>query len=105
MTPPRASAVALLALCVCVAGCAAPGGQPSRTPAAGVPAEARSALTVGKSTKGDVLAALGKTVTVPFDSGYEVWVYHLKPGTAEFVLLFDPAGVLARTRVRTAPLP
>ena len=53
----------------------------------------------------DVLAALGNTVTVPFDTGYEVWVYHLEPGTAEFVLLFDPAGLLARTRVRTAPLP
>ena len=89
----------------CEPECAPIGGQPSRTLAAGVPAEARSALTIGKSTKADALAALGKTVTVPFDSGYEVWVYHLKPGTAEFVLLFDPAGVLARTRVRTAPLP
>jgi hypothetical protein len=95
----------VLALCACVAGCAATGGQPSRTPAAGVPNEARGALSIGKSTKADAIAALGKTVTVPFDSGYEVWVYHLKPGTTEFVLLFDPAGVLARTRVRTAPLP
>jgi len=105
MTPRRASAAVALALCACVAGCAAPGAQPSRTPAAGVPAEAGGALTIGTSTRADALAALGKTVTVPFDSGYEVWVYHLKPGTAEFVLLFDPAGVLAKTRVRTAPLP
>lgn len=111
MSPLRSGVV--FALCTCIAACATPGtgGNLSRTPASRVPAEAPVAVTIGRSTKADVIAVLGKTVMVPFDSGYEVWVYRLedtvptRPGTAEFVLLFDPAGILARTRVRPAPLP
>ena len=105
MAPRRASAI--LVLCACLVGCASTGGeQPPRTPATTVPASSRAAVTIGKSTKADVLAALGKTATIAFDSGYEVWVYRLREAadsqtaTAEFVLLFDPAGVLAKTRVR-----
>lgn len=104
----RASAI--LALCACLAGCATGGGeQPSRTPATAVPAEARAAVTIGRSTKAEVLAALGKTATIVFDSGYEVWVYRLPEAAdpqaraAEFVLLFDPAGLLAKTRIRPNP--
>lgn len=100
----------ILALCVHLAGCATGGGeQPSRTPATTVPAEARAAVTTGRSTKAEVLAALGKTATIVFDSGYEVWVYRLREAAdpqaraAEFVLLFDQAGVLAKTRIRPQP--
>ncbi len=111
MPPRRASAIVAAALCACLAGCASKGTgeRPSRTQATSVPADARAAVTIGKSTKADVIAALGKTVAIAFDSGYEVWVYHIKgdtalpPGTAEFVLLFDPTGVVTKTRVRPAP--
>ena len=65
-------------------------------------------VTIGKSTKSDVLAALGKTTVVSFDSGFEVWVYQIKDetpvaGKTEFVVLFAPSGVVAKTRIRPAP--
>ena len=66
--------------------------------------QAKGALTIGKSTKAEVRAALGEATVVGFDSGYEVWVYReqpkekAKPPTPEFVLLFGPSGVLARMR-------
>ena len=81
-------------------------------------------VIVGKSTKQDVLADLGSTRVIQFDSGYEVWVYQLKDdratslsfgavaqfallgkgslGEAEYIVLFDPSGVVAKTRVRHA---
>ena len=65
-----------------------------------------SALSVGTDTKADVRAALGQGVEIDFASGYEVWVYRERlpekaPGpAAELVLLFDPAGILAKARVR-----
>ena len=103
-----------LGLCIGVAGCAGPGAS-SRTAAAATPvtsSSAREAIAPGKSTKADVLAALGKTVAVNFDSGYEVWVYRLDViesqraegvGASEFVVLFDPSGVVTKTRIRHAP--
>jgi hypothetical protein len=67
---------------------------------------AEQAIAAGKSTKADVRAALGEAIVVDFDSGYEVWVYRERPrenapspGT-ELVLLFDPSGVLTKTRIR-----
>ena len=107
----RASLV--LAFCAGLAACAGinPTVAPSLTKAGVVaPGAARVAVVAGKSTKRDVLALLGKTATVTFDSGYEVWVYHLEEGEgprgqAEFVILFDPAGVAAKTRIRPAPAP
>lgn len=67
---------------------------------------AQDAVTIGKSTKAEVRAALGDAVVVDFDSGYEVWVYRERPrekaasSRTEFVLLFDPSGVLMKTRTR-----
>lgn len=98
--------------CLLVAACAAI--QPRATPRSGPPGphEVRSArsaadaIAIGKSTKDEVRAALGEAVVVDFDSGYAVWVYKeslnqkTKPPTTELVLLFDPSGVLAKTRVR-----
>lgn len=60
---------------------------------------AAEAIAVGKSTKADVRAALGEAVVVDFETGYEVWVYRERPST-ELVLLFDPSGRLAKTRIR-----
>ena len=116
-------------LTAAIAGCATP---PASNPSAVVtsrgakllPADkVKDAIAVGRSTKADVLAALGKTLAIRFDSGYEVWLYQLAedprlstaPGqraarsdkspadaSAELVILFEPSGVVAKTRVRRA---
>ena len=108
--------------CVLCAGCAIDG-----TPSAVVTSmranvltsnRASNAVVVGRSTKADVIAALGQTLSIRFDSGYEVWVYRLAvaesaprfttsdkawpPAPAEFVILFAPSGVVAKTRTRPA---
>jgi len=124
------------ALCACVTGCAVPGASSvtGATAAANtIPAHnARDAIAIGKSTKTDVIAALGKTTVISFDSGFEVWVYQVRgetvtgesapkasrvervehagsekgtPGKSEFVVLFAPSGVVAKTRIRPAPAP
>jgi hypothetical protein len=67
---------------------------------------AKDVVSIGKSTKSDVRAALGEAVTVDFTSGYEIWVYRERlrdkapPAATEFVLLFAPSGILAKTRIR-----
>jgi hypothetical protein len=67
---------------------------------------AANAIAVGKSTKADVRSALGEATVIGFDSGYEVWVYRERPREkaasprTELVLLFDPSGVLTKTRTR-----
>ena len=85
-------------------GCATP---PPPKPAAAPSLAHRSAsLAIGTSTKSDVRAALGEGTEVNFDSGYAVWVYRQpaveKPPrpAAELVLLFEPSGVLSKTRLR-----
>ena len=92
------------ALIACVSGCAAPGASFTTVSAP----NARDAISIGKSTKADVIAALGKTTVINFDSGYEVWVYQLTGGATainrtEFVILFAPSGVVAKTRIRPPP--
>jgi hypothetical protein len=67
---------------------------------------ATDTITIGKSTKADVRAALGEALIIDFDSGYEVWVYRERlrekapPPATELVLLFAPSGVLTKTRMR-----
>ena len=86
----------LLAICALLAGCATP---PPPKPAAGPSlGEIASWFTVGRSTKSDVRAALGEGTVLSFDSDYEVWVY--RQPTTELVLLFEPSGILSKTRVR-----
>jgi hypothetical protein len=68
---------------------------------------AKDSVSIGKSTKADVRAALGEAVVVGFSSGYEVWVYRERlrdkapPPATEFVLLFSPSGILAKTRINS----
>jgi len=103
------------AACACLlAGCATMDVDPDQTftKAAVIPPRAAEArIEPGKSTKADVLAALGKTTEITFDSGYEIWVYHVKDEArrearaAEFVVLFAPSGVVTKTRTRPAPPP
>lgn len=79
-------------------------------------------IEVGKATKQDVLEQFGPTRSVSFDSGFEVWAYQIKYegstkptwvqrlekigsdkgvlGNIEVVLLFDPAGILSKKRMR-----
>lgn len=70
------------------------------------PQSARDTITIGRSTKAEVEAALGKATVIPFDSGYEVWVYRWRGAQAttrsatELVVLFEPSGLVKKTRVR-----
>jgi hypothetical protein len=117
---------------VCAGACAMPSTtQPSAivtSPAAKLLTQTRAtdAVVIGRSTKPEVIAALGESLVIRFDNGYEVWVYHLADDlptrerrratrvaadnagpreSAEFVILFDPSGVVAKTRLRPAPQP
>lgn len=100
--------VAAFTACVALAGCAGPGGMfgapgkshPFRE--LGMSMEgARDAITPGRSTKADVLAALGEATVVRFDSGFEVWAYREDPPDgAELVILFAPSGTVTKMRIR-----
>ena len=70
---------------------------------------ANEAITIGTSTRAEVLAALGPAIVVKFDSGYEVWAYRKKSPErspekaatpAELVILFAPSGVVKKTRIK-----
>jgi hypothetical protein len=92
----------VVSFCACVAGCAVPGSSYTAMPVQ----YTKDTIVAGKSTRAEVLAALGKTRTVAFDSGYEVWVYQFDAGmrgTNEFVVLFAPSGIVTKTRIRPAP--
>jgi outer membrane protein assembly factor BamE (lipoprotein component of BamABCDE complex) len=123
----RARMGVALAFAVCISGCMTQGSTiptavvtPARTKVIS-PDRMVDAVAIGRSTKADVMAALGETLVISFDTGYEVWVYRLAshrpakaapaqriartgpetPGTtAEFVVLFGPSGVVAKTRIR-----
>ena len=97
---------AILAATALLAGCALLQPPPKPSPPGFSAAAAANAVVIGKSTKADVLAALGEAVVIDFPSGYEVWVYREKstPPGAELVLLFEPSGILSKTRVREAAL-
>ena len=89
---------ATLVACALLAGCATQAPKPAPAPSL---RELASSLSIGKSTRSDVRAALGEGTVVDFPSGYEVWVYREKPpASAELVLLFEPSGILSKTRVR-----
>lgn len=100
--------LSLMLICIaCIAGCEGPSPtMPSAIvtqmrPAQVSPDRARNAVVPGRSTRADVSAALGETLAITFDSGYEVWVYRLGSARAgEFVVLFEPSGIVAKTRMR-----
>lgn len=64
-------------------------------------------VTVGKSTRGDVIKALGRAPALRFESGFEVWAYRFdhpktsskQPGQAELAILFAPSGIATKTRI------
>ena len=102
----------VLAACLWLAGCAGPfgflgaGGATSAFRDPGLSMQtAMETVAIGKSSRNDVLAALGPATVVRFDSGYEVWVYRKNPlrseaTNAEFVILFAPSGIVKKTRIR-----
>lgn len=97
----------LVFLLLILAGCATPTRTPPPGPGEVASAQAaRDAVILGKSTKAEVRATLGKGTEIPFDTGYEVWVYRQqlkekeKPPRSELVLLFDRAGILSKARLR-----
>ncbi|MFC0253677.1 hypothetical protein [Massilia consociata] len=88
-----------------LAGCASTAAPPG-TQVAGE--RLQQAVVPGTTTKAQLLATFGPTKNVVFDSGYEAWVYQSPAGGgrfAEFVVLIDPAGIVARTRTRAPALP
>ena len=99
------SAARLLLCAALLTGCATQNAAP---PGAQVPAERlQPTVMAGQTTKAQLLAAFGPTKNVRFDSGFEAWVYQSPAGDgrfAEFVVLIDPAGIVAKTRTR-APAP
>jgi hypothetical protein len=112
-TAARLRATLLAAICALATGCAQMAAPPLAEGGPGVvqpqvialPA-AHSSIVIGKSTKVDVMAALGQPTKIPFDSGFEVWVYRW-PGAqkthrsaTELVILFEPTGMVKKTRVR-----
>lgn len=94
----------LLFFSLLLVGCAAAPPAPKPAPLGpGEIASARTAqdsLEIGKTSKADVRAALGEGTVVDFSTGYEVWLYREKAPGPELVLLFEPSGLLAKTRVR-----
>lgn len=71
-------------------------------------AQLATALVAGQTTRAQMLAALGPTKFVHFDSGYEVWLYQAPADGgrySEFVVLVDPRGIVAKTRRRAPALP
>lgn len=96
MTPRLLPGVLLLALAGCASAPPAPGTavQEARFAEAAIP---------GKSTKASLLAALGPTHKVAFDSGYEAWLYTVPASGgrySELVVLIGPDGVVRKTRRR-----
>ena len=106
-------AVCVLVMCGAAMGCASVGESTRAATGPGVlqagaitPQRAKDAVAIGKSTKADVNAALGKANVIHFDSGYEVWLYRwpgpgrTTRGDTELVILFAPNGVVKNTRIR-----
>jgi hypothetical protein len=95
----------ILVLGYALASCAtAPAPVGTAVPAARLDA----AVVPGQTTRAQMLAALGPTKFVHFDSGYEVWLYQSPADGgqfAEFVVLVDPVGVVRKARRGAPALP
>ena len=112
---PIIAIAAALAAQLALGGCAGPQRQERaastfRDPGLTVQA-ARNVLIPGQSRQAEVLATLGPATVVRFASGYQVWVYRGRPDrrnaeaaeVPELVILFSPAGLVQKARVRVLP--
>ena len=104
--------IAAEALALALSGCAMLGGGSLEENGAGVmrgPAATATQMQAqvrSGATRAEVGALLGRANVVAFDSGWEVWVYRW-PGAdrstrsaTELVILFEPSGVVRKSRVR-----
>ncbi|WP_426192035.1 hypothetical protein [Massilia sp. DWR3-1-1] len=98
---------ALLAVVVALAlaGCATSAAVPPGT----VVTDSKTAqVQPGITTRAELLARLGPTTSIRFDSGTEVWRYLLPAGPGatashgEYVVVLDARGIVTKTR--SAPL-
>jgi hypothetical protein len=97
-------AQSFLAALALLAGCAS---EPP-LPGTAVQQDKLAGVVPGHTTRAELLSTLGDTRKVVFDSGYEAWLYEIPAGGgryAEFVVLVDPHGVVAKTRRRAPTLP
>ena len=88
---------ALLALAM--AGCATAPRPGARV----APERFAQAVAPGVTTKAQLVATLGSTRAVVFDSGYEAWLYQSPAGAGrytELVVLVGPDGIVRKTRRR-----
>jgi uncharacterized protein YceK len=111
----KLSSLVIFVACCALSGCAAVVTRPVETPIAreGVSAAQQieaiqKEFAQGKTDKAAVRRTLGAGTVVAFDSGYEVWIYRLRRAgsdaePSELVLLFEPSGKLAKSRVRAQP--
>lgn len=96
---PRAAALALAGMLL--AACAATEPPPATLVSA---TGFASSVAPGTTTRAGLLATLGPTRSVVFDSGYESWLYVAPLGSGryrEFVVLIGPDGVVKKTRQRS----
>ena len=99
------------ACCLWLAACAGPGlfssnndAPPFSNPAMTMQS-ASDSITIGKTSKADVMATLGAATVINFANGFEVWVYRARSREpaetkAEFVILFSPDEFVRRARLR-----
>ncbi|NNG24779.1 hypothetical protein [Telluria aromaticivorans] len=95
------SVLGAILLAACASSPVPPGTQASSE-------RLQQTIVPGTTTKAQLLAALGPTKSVVFDSGYETWVYQAPAGGgrfAEYVVLINPSGVVTKTRTRAPALP
>lgn len=91
---------AVLAVMAALAACAATAPPPATQVSA---ARFGQAVVPGHTSKAELLAALGPTRRVVFESGYETWLYVAPAGSdayVEFVVLIGPDGLVRKTRKR-----
>lgn len=95
----RAPAMLVLLL----AGCASTPQDTVRTQ----PLAALSQQIAAGATRERARALAEPAQRIVFDSGYEAWLYHYpaQGGIGEYVVLFDPSGVVRKTRTAVVPAP
>lgn len=106
-------AALMMASSAFLTGCAGPLERPAsedpppfRDAALAIPVAA-TIVVPGRSTRADMIAALGEGSAVRFDSGYEVRLYRDRRtdpaiSPAELVVLISPGGIAQKVRIKPA---
>ena len=86
-----------------LAACASAPPPPGTLVSAAAAARLADSAATGVLTRADLLATLGPTRKVVFDSGFESWLYRVPAkgvSWRELVVLIGPDGVVRKTRLR-----